>query len=86
MTSVRGLQAGFAVDEVREILEFTPDQLRRTPELAADGGKTFDRIGTVDVDGRLVLLVDPEALLDKTEADLLAALARSGPAKVAPAS
>jgi purine-binding chemotaxis protein CheW len=86
ITSVRGLQAGFAVDDVREILEFTPDQLRSTPELAAEGGKTFDRVGTVSVDGRMVLLVDPEALLDKAEADLLAALAKSNPTKVAPAS
>ena len=70
-----GLQAGFAVDEVSEILELTPDQMRATPELAAEGGKLFDRIGTASVDGRLVLLVDPEALLDKAEADLLAELA-----------
>jgi purine-binding chemotaxis protein CheW len=73
VTSVHGLEVGFVVDGVSQILGLTPDQLRRTPEMTADGASLFSRIADLG-DGRLVLLIEPRELLDRAERDLLAAL------------
>lgn len=68
------LIAGFAVDAVSEILPVASDRLAPTPELTAEAGELFDRIATLEVDGRMVLLVNPRQLLDRAEADLVAAM------------
>lgn len=67
------LLAGFAVDAVLEIAEIPADQLQPTPSLTAEAGRLFDRVANLE-DGRVVLLVRPEELLDRAEADMLAAL------------
>jgi purine-binding chemotaxis protein CheW len=73
VTTVDGLEAGFVVDGVSQTLGLTPDQLRPTPEITAEGASLFSRV--VDLgDGRLVLLIEPRELLDRAERDLLAAL------------
>ncbi|MBF9198021.1 chemotaxis protein CheW [Microvirga terrestris] len=68
------MQAGFVVDAVSEVLSLPQNQLRPTPELAADGSQVIDRIANIEVEGRMVLLLDPRKLLDKAEKDLLAAM------------
>lgn len=73
------LSVGFAVDAVTEILEVADDRLARAPDLTGAGG-VFDRVAQVDADGRVLLVVDPRALLEKAEADLLADLLREAPA------
>lgn len=65
------LTAGFIVDAVEQILDVPVEALRATPELAAADTPIFDRITTLDVDGRLVLLVDPRQLLDQAERDIV---------------
>lgn len=65
------LTAGFIVDAVEQILSVSSEALRATPELAAADAPIFDRVVTIEVDGRLVLLVDPQRLLDQAERDLL---------------
>ncbi|MBB6251190.1 chemotaxis protein CheW [Nitrospirillum iridis] len=78
VTRVNGTLAGFAVDAVSEILRLPADRVRETPGLAAaDGAPLFDRIAnleTADGVGRMILLIQPQALLDQAERDLLAAL------------
>jgi purine-binding chemotaxis protein CheW len=69
-----GLRAGFAVDAVTEIMSVSPAEISVAPDLASDGAAVFDRIATVEPGGRMVLLVDPKALLDAAERDLLATL------------
>jgi purine-binding chemotaxis protein CheW len=81
VTTIGDRQAGFIVDGVSEILNLPADQLRPTPDLAADGGRLFDRIANLDVDGRIILLVDPQELLNRAERDLLAALNDAGVAE-----
>ncbi|GGD08829.1 chemotaxis protein CheW [Aureimonas glaciei] len=73
VTTIGGLEAGFVVDSVSQILGLTPDQLRPTPEMTADGASLFSRVADLG-DGRLVLLIEPRELLDRAERDLLAAL------------
>jgi purine-binding chemotaxis protein CheW len=88
VVTIDGLRAGFAVDSVTEILAVPAAALAPAPDLATDGAKVFDRIATLERDGRMILLVDPRALLDSAERDLLAAIAAKAAAKVgaAPAS
>ena len=75
------VQAGFAVDAVTDILEVDPAELLPAPELATEGALLFDRVLTVGRDGRVILMIDPAALLSLAEADLLRDLAASaGPA------
>lgn len=78
---VGGLKAGFLVDGVSEILSLTPDQIDEASDLLSDARGAFDRVATLEGGARVILLVDPKALLDRAEADLLAGLAeRSRPA------
>lgn len=68
------MQAGFVVDAVSEVLSISQNQLRPTPELAADGSQVIDRIANIEIEGRMILLLDPRELLDRAEKDLLAAM------------
>lgn len=66
--------AGFVVDGVSEVLKVDPGQLRPAPELASRKSKVIDRIATFEHEGRMILLVDPQELLDQAEQDLIAAM------------
>jgi len=68
------MQAGFLVDRVSEVLSIPQSQLRRTPDLAADESQVIDRIANIEVEGRMILLLNPRELLDKAEKDLLATI------------
>jgi purine-binding chemotaxis protein CheW len=68
------MRAGFVVDRVTEVLRVPAHQLRPAPELASDRSKVIDRIANIEVEGRMILLVDPRELLDRAEKDLLAGL------------
>jgi len=83
IAQVDDLIAGFIVDEVEQILSVPTEALRDTPELAAAEEPLFDRIATLDLEGRLVLLVDPRQLLDQAERDIVRDVARR--ANAAPA-
>lgn len=76
VTNVDDLVAGFIVDAVEQILDVPAEALRATPDLAAAGELIFDRIATLELDGRLVLLVDPRQLLDQAERDIVRDVAR----------
>jgi len=65
------LQAGFAVDAVSRILEIEADDLMPAPELSDGEARLFDRAARVEREGDVILLIDPKALLDRAEADLL---------------
>ncbi|MCR5881124.1 chemotaxis protein CheW [Phenylobacterium sp. J367] len=73
------LVAGFAVDAVTEILEVREELLGKAPELAGSG-QVFDRVVRLDDKGRVLLVVDPQALLERAEADLIADLVREASA------
>jgi purine-binding chemotaxis protein CheW len=73
--TIDGLQAGFTVDSISEIISVMPHELTPAPELSADGVRVFDRVVRLERDGRMILLVDPRALLDRAERDLLAVIA-----------
>lgn len=66
--------AGFVVDSVSEVLTVNVDQLRPAPELAAKRSKVIDRVANLELEDRMILLVDPQELLDRAEQDMLAAI------------
>ena len=79
VTRLRGVLAGFIVDAVSEIADLAQDGLAAAPDFpktaqSADTVQLFDRILPGEGDRRMVLLVDPQALLDRVEADLLQAM------------
>jgi len=62
---------------VSEILAVSETELTAAPELASEGTRIFDRIANIARDGRMILLIDPKALLDSAERDVLAACAKA---------
>lgn len=85
--TVDGLQAGFAVDSASELRGIAPHEIEPVPAMGPASGATsgetgtqvFDRIATLAEDGRMVLLIEPRALLDRAERDLLASIAADVP-------
>jgi purine-binding chemotaxis protein CheW len=71
VVTLGALQAGFAVDEASEILEVEAADLLPAPDISDGRGHVFDRAATVERGGEVILLIDPAALLDRAEADLL---------------
>jgi len=80
VASLEGVTAGFIVDAVDQIVSVPDAQLQPAPELAAGEGGVFDRVASIEHDGRLVLMVDPRRLLDQAERDLVRALAEAAAA------
>ena len=74
VTRMEGRKAGFIVDTTAEILAVGPDDISATPDLAAEAGRLFSRVASLDGGKRLVLLIEPRELLDKAEQDMLAHL------------
>ncbi|WP_162820597.1 chemotaxis protein CheW [Microvirga calopogonii] len=74
VVTIDQMQAGFVVDHVSEVLRISRSQLRPTPDLAMDGSQVIDRIANIDVEGRMILLLDLRELLDRAEKDLLGAM------------
>ena len=77
IVKIEHMQAGFVVDSVSEVLKIPRDQLSPTPELAAEESQVIDRIANIEIEGRMILLLNPRELLDRAEKDLLKAMGES---------
>lgn len=73
VTRSDSLQAGFIVDGVSAIRAIPRRDLAPPSDLLTGGRRLFDRVAQ-SAEGEVVLIVDPKALLDQAEADVLAAL------------
>jgi purine-binding chemotaxis protein CheW len=78
IVTIDGLQTGFVVDKVSEVLAISTEELRPAPEFSTDAAAVFDRIATVERDGRMILIVNPKAILDLAERDLMKAFNAGG--------
>jgi purine-binding chemotaxis protein CheW len=67
-------EAGFLVDSVSEVLRVPTDAIGPSPELGGDRVRVFDRVANLEAEGRMILIVEPQELLDRAERDLLAAM------------
>jgi purine-binding chemotaxis protein CheW len=86
VVTIDGLRAGFAVDAVSEVLPIPAADLSPAPELVEGQTRIFDRVARVERGGRMILLIDPRALLDAAERDLLAAIAARAEGTAKPAT
>jgi len=75
VVSLGDIKAGFAVDAVAEVLSVPAASLRAAPELGTEGTRIFDRVANLAADGRMILIVEPQELLDRAERDMLGAMA-----------
>lgn len=75
VVTIDGLQAAFLVDAVSEILTVPAGELSPLPELTADAAQVVDRVA-IERDGQMILLVDPKALLDRAEREILQTISR----------
>ena len=75
--TIGGVTAGFLVDSVSEIMKAPSDAIQAAPEISQEQMRLISRVINLEADGRLVLLVDPEQLLNQVEADVLAKFERS---------
>ena len=84
VVTVGGLQAGFVVDAVSEILSVSADRLAVTPPLSTAGSAAFSRVVNPEEDGQMILLIDPQQMLSQAEQDVIADIAlRQNPAGAA---
>jgi len=56
---------------VSELVEIPEANLREAPDLGSEEARVFDRVAQLAGSDDLVLVVDPQALLDRAERDLL---------------
>ena len=84
--TVHGTKIALRVDGVRKIRSVAAAELRPAPAVVPAGEALFDRVAIDQAGGRMILLIDPAALLNGTVRDLLAALptAPSGALPTAP--
>ena len=68
----QGLRTGFIVDSVAEVLRIPRAQIEAAPALTAEQGRLITQVAKLDGDRRLVLLIDPDQLLDAGEAGAVA--------------
>jgi purine-binding chemotaxis protein CheW len=71
--TIDGLQTGIVVDRVSEILSIAAAELKPAPEMKA-GDAVIDRVAIGNGDGDMILMINAQALLDRAERDMLAAL------------
>jgi purine-binding chemotaxis protein CheW len=75
VVTIEGVQAGFLVDRVSEVISVPLSEVRPAPEFpVADTSPLFDRIAVVERLGRMILVVEPRALLDRAERDIISSL------------
>ncbi|MDB5524744.1 MAG: Chemotaxis protein [Rhizobium sp.] len=75
IVTIGHLQAGFIVDGASEVANVPLSGLLEAPNFSAERTEIFDRIAHIEADGRMILLIDPKALLTRAERDIVAALA-----------
>jgi len=80
VVTVGGVQAGLAVDEVHDILSLPLEALHAAPSLTASGDRMVDRIAIGTDGSRMIMVLDPKAVLDRAERDLLSDIA--APARI----
>jgi len=73
LVTVQGRQAGLCVDGLSGMLSATRAQLTGAPALSSGTAPVIDRIACIEREGRMIILIDPAALLTDAASNLLAA-------------
>ncbi|MFL5282859.1 MAG: chemotaxis protein CheW [Rhodopila sp.] len=76
--TIGGTRTGFIVDSVSEVLRIARSAIGPAPALSAEQTRLIARVANLEKQKRMVLLLNPEELLDRHEVKRLAALAADG--------
>ncbi|CZT36449.1 chemotaxis protein CheW [Rhizobium sp. 9140] len=69
--ALNGRRTGFIVDSVTEVLKIPRNAIERSPRLSSDQHRILGRVANLEKQKRMIMLMDPDALLSETElADL----------------
>ncbi|MEJ2182572.1 MAG: chemotaxis protein CheW [Nitrospirota bacterium] len=74
---VRGVIVGLMVDSVSEVLRIPPSTVEEAPNLNAEVATEFIQ-GIAKLDDRLIILIDMDALIEKSESTALVEAAADG--------
>jgi purine-binding chemotaxis protein CheW len=77
VVAVSGGKTGFLVDGVSEVMKVPSEAIRPAPEVSSEQMRLIGRVINLEVEGRMILLVDPTQLLDRIKTDMLATFAQS---------
>lgn len=77
---LHGQRTGFVVDSVAEVLRIPRRQIQPAPSLGGDQTRLVAEVARLDEDRRLVLLLDPDRLIDATETLAVETLQQAGTA------
>jgi purine-binding chemotaxis protein CheW len=77
VVSLGGGKTGFMVDAVSEVLRVQGDAIRPSPDISTEQKRLIGRVVNLDEQERIILLLEPEQLLDRVEADVLAKFDRT---------
>jgi purine-binding chemotaxis protein CheW len=69
--ALAGGKTGFMVDSVSEVLRLPASLIRPAPELSPEQMRLIGRVANLDMQNRMILLIDPAQLLDQIETDVL---------------
>jgi purine-binding chemotaxis protein CheW len=70
--ALQGGRTGFIVDSVTEVLRIAKANISATPQLIGENARVMAQVANLEADKRMILLVNPEALLSEQEASDLA--------------
>jgi len=62
-----GMRTGFIVDSVAEVLRIPKSQIARAPDMSDEQSRLISQVAKLDGDKRLVMLIDPQHLLQGRE-------------------
>ncbi|WP_337271228.1 chemotaxis protein CheW [Oryzifoliimicrobium ureilyticus] len=69
--ALNGQRTGFIVDSVTEVLKIPRNAIEHSPRLSSDQRRILGRVANLERQKRMIILMDPDALLSETElADL----------------
>jgi purine-binding chemotaxis protein CheW len=75
--AIDGGRVGFIVDSVSEIVKVPVEAIRPAPELSSEQMRLISRVINLETEGRMILIVDPDQLIDQVETEVLASFEQS---------
>ena len=69
---LHGVRTGFIVDAVTEVLKIAKTAIEAAPRLSTDQARLLGRVANLQLQGRMIQLVDPTYLVDDADGESLA--------------
>ena len=69
--TVQGIRTGFIVDSVSEVMRIPLNRIGPAPDMSEDQRRIIRRVANLTESKRMILLLDTEQMLDKSEMSLL---------------